>query len=65
MDCRCKKCNSLLATELAGTVKIKCHKQNCKTFNTFTSIKENQTGNDQQSFTQNNEKTLAGDTNTD
>ncbi len=63
MDCRCKSCKHLLGTDLNGKITIKCSK--CKTFNIFDSIKENQTGNDQQSFTQNDEKTLAGYSNTD
>jgi phage FluMu protein Com len=65
MDCRCEKCNRLLATDLEGIVKIKCSKQNCEKINIFTSVKRNQTGADQQSFDQSNEKTLDGTTITD
>ena len=56
MDCRCIVCDSLLATDLVGTVKIKCGKQNCKKINIFES--EKQTGVDQQTFIDQHEKTV-------
>lgn len=57
MECRCEQCNSLLATDLIGEVKIKCHKQHCRKINIFTAVK--QTGADQQTFIDQHEKTLS------
>lgn len=57
-ECRCGVCNSLLGTELTGTVKIKCSKAKCKKINIFTS--ENQSGADQQSFIKPDEKITDG-----
>lgn len=58
-EVRCSGCKRLLATELYGSVKIKCYK--CKKINNiFTS--ENPTGNDPQSFILNNEKNTDRDT---
>lgn len=57
-ECRCVECGSLLGTDLTGSVKIKCHKAKCKTFNIFDS--EKQTGADQQTFIKNHEKITDG-----